>query len=125
MRYLDLRELLELAVTGASGLAVAFVVRENYPQVIPRWITRDLWLVIGGGIGFLVAMTWSAWKVGRTVDRRLPRHLRPVPRLRDGRPFGVLTWRARDLVSEYLWLVAGVLVVLVIIWLAKTFVPGW
>jgi hypothetical protein len=37
----------------------------------------------------------------------------------------VLAWRTRDAASEYLWLVMGVVVVLMIIWLAKTFVPQW
>ena len=123
MRYV--RELLELTFAGAIGLALAFVVREYHPQVIPRRMTPDLWLAIGAGAGLLLAMLWSAWKVDRTVDKRLPRHLRPPPRFRDGRPFGVLAWRARDAASEYLWLVLGVLVVLVIVWLAKRFVPGW
>lgn len=119
------RELLELVVAGAVGLALAFFVREYHPQLISRRVSPGLWLAMGAGVGFLMAMLWSGWKVGRSVDKRLPRHLRPVPRFRDGRPFGVVAWRARDLASEYLWLVLGVLVVLVIVWLAKTFVPGW
>jgi hypothetical protein len=123
MRFI--RELLELSFAGAVGLALAFFVREYQPQVIPRRISPGLWLGIGAGAGLLVAMMWSGWKVGRTVDRRLPRQARPVPRFRDGRPFGVLAWRARDLAWEYLWLVLGGLLVLVIIWLAKTFEPGW
>jgi hypothetical protein len=123
MRYL--RELLELIFALAIGLAVAWFVHEHYPRVIPHGMSHETWFCLNGGIGLLLATMWSGWKVGRTVDRRLPRHLRPMPRFRDGRPFGVLAWRARDLALEYLWLVLGVLVVLVVIWLAKTFEPGW
>ena len=123
MRYV--RELLELIVGVAIGLGIAWVVHEYRPQLSPRGIDHETWFCVAGGIGLLLALAWSGWQVGKTVDRRLPRHLRQVPRFRDGRPFGVLAWRARDLASEYLWVLLGVLVVLVIIWLAKTFVPGW
>ena len=123
MRYL--REVLELTIALALGLAIAWVVHARYPQLIPRGISHETWFCMSGGIGLLLGILWSGWRVSRTVDRRLPRHLRPVPRFRDGRPLGVMAWRARDMASEYLWLVLAVLVVLVIIWLAKTFVPGW
>ena len=123
MRYF--RELLELTIAGAIGLGIAWFVHEHHPQLIPRGMSHDMWFCMSGGIGLLLAIVWSGWRVGKTVDRRLPRHLRPVPRFRDGRPFGVLAWRARDLATEYLWVLLGVLVAVVIVWLAKTFVPGW
>jgi len=123
MRYV--REVLELSIGGAVGLAVAWYLFDHHPLLLPHRITRELCVAIGAGGGLLLAMMWSGWKVGRLVDRRLPRHLRPVPRFRDGRPFGVLAWRARDLAWEYLWLLLGLLLVLVTIWLAKTFEPGW
>ena len=125
MRYFDLRELLELTVAAFIGFAAAFIVHEHHPHVIPRGISFEVWLAIGTGLGLLLAIIWSGWKVGKTVDKRLPRHLRPVPRFRDGRPVGVAAWRTRDAASEYMWLLLGVLIVLVIVWLAKTFVPGW
>lgn len=123
MRYF--RELLELTFATVIGLAIAWFVHEHHPQLIPGGMSHEMWFCMVGGIGLLVAIAWSAWRVGKTVDRRLPRHLRPVPRFRDGRPFGVLAWRARDLATEYLWVLLGMLAVVVIVWLAKTFVPGW
>lgn len=125
MRYIDLREILEIAVAALVGLTAAWFVLEHHPRVIPAAIQPDVWLGIGAGLGFLLAAIWSGWKVDRKVDKRLPGHLRPPPRFSEGRPVGVAVWRTRDAASEYLWLLLGVLVVLVIVWLAKTYVPKW
>lgn len=125
MRYIDLRELLELIVAGTIGLALAWFVLEHHPRAVPSGLSSPAWFGLGIGAGLLLATIWSAWRVDRRVDKRLPRHLRPPPRFDQGRPIGVMAWRTRDAASEYLWLVLGVLVVLVIIWLARTFEPGW
>jgi hypothetical protein len=123
MRYIDLREILELTIATLLGLGAALVILEHHRGWIPRGLSSDAWLLIGAGAGFLLAVVWSAWRVDRRVDKRLPRHLRPMPKFSEGRPVGVAAWRTKDAASEYLWLLLGVLVAGVIIWLAKTFVP--
>lgn len=125
MRYIDLRETLELVVASLAGLAVTWFVLEHHPRVIPAGLAPDLWLGLGAGFGFLLAVAWSGWRVGKKVDKRIPRHLRQAPRFDEGRPLGVMAWRTRDAASEYLWLLLAVLVALVILWLARTFVPKW
>ena len=125
MKFLDPLELLELCIAGAVGLGAAWFVLEHHSRVVPPGITPAVWLGIGAGVGLLLATMWSVWRVDKRVDKRLPRHLRPPPKFSEGRPVGVAAWRTRDAASEYLWVLLGVLLVLVIIWLAKTFVPGW
>jgi hypothetical protein len=123
MRYIDLREILELTFAGLIGLAAAFIVLEHHRHIIPHGITSQVWLAMGAGAGLLLAIVWSAWKVSKRIDKRLPRHLRPRLGFGEGRPVGVAAWKTKDAASEYLWLLLGVGIVLVIIWLAKTYVP--
>ena len=125
MRYLDIRELIELILGTVLGLGVVWVVNRQWPGLFRGDISYRDWLLIGAGAGLLVAVLWSGREVGKRVDHRIPAHQRKPPSFRDGRPVGVLAWRTRDAASEYLWLVLGVVVVLMIIWLAKTFVPQW
>ena len=123
MRYLDIRELTELILGTLFGLGVVWFLNRQWPGLFRGDISYREWLGIGAGAGLLLAVAWSGRKVEQKVDHRIPAHLRAPPSFRDGRPVGVLAWRARDAASEYLWLVLGVMVILIIIWLAKTFVP--
>ncbi len=125
MRFIDLREILELAFATALGLGAAWFILEHHARWIPRGVSSTTWLAIGAGAGFLLAVLWSSWRVDGKVDKRLPRHLRPTPRFSEGRPVGVAGWRAKDAASEYLWLLLGVVVAAVVVWLAKTYVPRW
>lgn len=125
MGYLDLRELIELLAGTLAGVALVWVLNHFEPQFFRGDITYHEWLGIGAVVGFVLAAGWSARQVERGLDHRVPQHQRKPPSFRDGRPVGVLAWRTRDSASEYLWLVMGVVVVLMIIWLAKTFVPHW
>ena len=125
MRYFDLREILELAFATLIGFAAAFIIQEHHQPWIPRGVSSTAWLVAGASAGFLLAVMWSAWRVDKRVDKRLPRHLRPIPRFSEGRPVGVAAWRTKDAASEYLWLLLGVLILAMIVWLAKTYVPNW
>jgi hypothetical protein len=125
VRYLDLRELAELILGTLLGLGVVWFLNRQWPGLFRGDITYRQWLGIGAGAGLLLATTWSARKVEQQLDHRVPPHQRKPPSFRNGRPVGVLVWRSRDAMSEYLWLVLGVVVVLLILWLAKTFVPQW
>jgi hypothetical protein len=126
MRYLDIREIIELLAGILLGVAVVWALNHFFPQLFR---TSDIgyrdWLGIGAIAGFLLADTWSGKEVERRIDHRVPPHQRKPPSFRDGRPVGVVAWRTRDAASEYLWLVMGMVVVLMILWLAKTFVPQW
>ena len=123
MRFLDLRELVELILGTVLGLGVVWFLNRQWPGLFRGVISPREWYGIGAGTGFILAVAWSARKVDQRIDHRLPPHQRKTPSFRDGRPVGVLAWRTRDSTSEYLWLVMAVVVVLVILWLAKTFVP--
>lgn len=125
MRYLDIRELIELILGTVFGLGVVWFLNRQWPGLFRGSLSLREWYVIGGGAGFLLAVAWSARKVEQGIDYRLPPHQRTPPSFRNGRPAGILAWRARDATSEYLWLVMAVVVALMIIWLAKTFVPQW
>ncbi|MGH7656851.1 MAG: hypothetical protein ACREL6_01365, partial [Gemmatimonadales bacterium] len=68
-------------------------------------------LILGGAIvGFLGGMAWSAGRVARVEDPRIPLHLRPRVRLRDGRPLGVIAYRSQHFLLDYLMWVLAVLV---------------
>lgn len=123
MGHLDLRELVELLAGTLAGVAIVWTLNHFWPQLFHGDISYREWLGIGAATGFFIAVTWSARQVEHGIDHRIPQHQRQPPSFRDGRPVGVLAWRARDSASEYLWLVMGVVVILLIIWLAKTFVP--
>lgn len=125
MRFLDFRELFELTLGTLLGLGVVWLLHRQSPGLFHGALSLREWQLIGGGAGFLLAVAWSARKVEQRIDHRLPPHQRTLPAFRDGRPAGVLAWRARDATSEYLWLVMAVVIVLLIVWLAKTFVPQW
>ena len=126
MRYIDLRELIELILGTLLGLGVVWFLNRQWPGLLHgNLITPRQWYGVGAGVGLVLAAAWSARMVDRRIDHRLPPHQRPPPSFRDGRPVGVLAWRTRDATSEYLWLVMAVIVVLMIVWLAKTFVPQW
>ncbi|MEO8199271.1 MAG: hypothetical protein ABI679_02010 [Gemmatimonadota bacterium] len=125
MRHLDLRELIELLAGTLAGAAAVWLLNHFWPPLFRGYIGYREWLGIGAAAGFLMAVTWSGRQVEQRIDHRIPQHLRKPPSYRDGRPVGVFAWRTRDAASEYLWLVMGVVVVLMIIWLAKTFVPQW
>ena len=124
MRYLDIRELIELILGTLFGLGVVWFLNRQWPGLLrENLITPRQWYGIGAVVGFLFAAAWSARKVDQRIDHRVPPHQRKPPSFRDGRPVGVLAWRTRDATAEYLWLVMAVVVVLVILWLAKTFTP--
>jgi hypothetical protein len=124
VRYLDLRELVELFLGTLLGLGVVWCLNRQWPGLLrDNLITPRQWYGIGAGVGLVLAAAWSARKVDRKIDHRIPPHQRKLPSFREGRPVGVLAWRTRDATSEYLWLVLAVVVVLVILWLAKTFTP--
>jgi hypothetical protein len=124
VRFLDIRELVELILGTLLGLGVVWFLDRQWPGLLrDNFIAPRQWYGIGAGVGLLLAAAWSARKVDQRIDHRVPPHQRPSPSFRDGRPVGVLAWRTRDATSEYLWLVMGVVVVLVIIWLARRFVP--
>jgi hypothetical protein len=125
VRYVYIRELLELIAGTLLGLGLVWVVNRQWPGLFRGDIGYREWLAIGSAVGFLLATAWSARKVEQAIDHRVPPHQRKPPAFRDGRPFGVIAWRTRDATAEFLWLVMGAVVVLAIIWLAKTFVPGW
>ena len=126
MRYLDIRELIELICGTLLGLGVVWFLHRQWPGLFRgSVISPREWYGIGAVAGLILAGFWSARQVDRRIDHRLPAHQRKPPSFRDGRPVGVLAWRTRDATSEYLWLVMAVVVVLMIIWLAKTFVPQW
>ncbi len=123
MRYVDLRELLELAVGTLLGVGLVSLLHHQWPGLLVSPPTYDTWRIIGAGLGLLLAVVWSARKVDQRIDHRIPPHQRKLPAFNEGRPVGVLAWRTRDAASEYLWLVMGVVVVLMILWLVRTFVP--
>jgi hypothetical protein len=123
VRFLDLRELVELILGTLLGLGVVWFLHRQWPGLFRGQIGHREWYGIGAGAGFLLATAWSARKVEQRIDHRLPPHLRKPVSVRDGRPVGVMAWRTRDAAAEYLWLVLAVVVVLLVIWLAKTFVP--
>ena len=123
MRYLDIRELIELILGTVLGLGVVWVINRQWPGLFHGDIGYRDWLAIGAGAGLLLAVLWTGREVGKKVDHRIPAHQRKRPSFREGRPVGVLAWRTRDGAAEYLWLVLAVVVVLMIIWLARTFVP--
>jgi len=125
MRFIDLRELVELLVATLLGAAAVWIANHFWPPLFHGRIGYRNWLGIGAVAGFLMGVLWSARQVERTIDHRISSHQRRPPSFRDGRPVGVLAWRTRDGASEYLWVVMGVVVVLLIIWLAKTFIPRW
>jgi hypothetical protein len=125
VRFLDIRELVELILGTVLGLGVVWFLNRQWPGLFRGFITAREWYGIGAVAGLLLAAAWSARKVDQRIDYRIPPHQRTPPSFRAGRPVGVLAWRTRDATSEYLWLVMAVVVVLVIIWLAKTFVPQW
>jgi hypothetical protein len=119
-----LREPLELILGTSLGLGVVWLLNRQWPGLLRASdLSLRQWYWIGGAVGFLLAVAWSARKVDQRLDYRLPPHQRTPPSFRDGRPVGVLAWRTRDATSEYLWLVMAVVIVLMIIWLAKTFTP--
>jgi hypothetical protein len=120
-----LQEPFELVLGTSVGLGVVWLLNRQWPGLLRGEISLPQWYLIGAGVGLLLAIAWSARQVDRTIDHRMPPHQRKPPSYRDGRPVGVLAWRTRDATSEYLWLVMAVVVVLMIIWLAKTFVPQW
>jgi hypothetical protein len=122
VRYLDIRELIELIGGTLLGLGIVWVLNRQWPGLFHGQIGYREWLGVGAAAGFLLASIWSARKVEQRIDHRIPAHLRRPPSFRDGRPVGVLAWRTRDAATEYLWLVMGVIVVLLIIWLTKRFV---
>lgn len=124
MRLIDPRELAELALGTALGAGLTWLVARAVPSLFSRGhLAAREWMVLGGAAGFLAAVTWSTSQVERRLDQRIPLHQRPRPTFRDGRPFGVLGWRARDAWGEYLLLVLAVLMVVVILWLVRTFLP--
>ena len=124
MRFVDVRELIELVLGTVFGLGVVWFLNRQWPGLFRgSVISIREWYGIGAAAGLLLAVLWSARKVEQRIDHRLPPHQRNPPSFRDGRPVGVLAWRTRDATSEYLWLVMAVVVVLMILWLAKTFVP--
>jgi hypothetical protein len=124
VRYLDIRELIELILGTLLGLGLVWLLNRHWPGLFAAGnLTLRQWCLIGGGAGLVLAIAWSARKVEQRIDHRLPPHQRNPPSARDGRPIGVLAWRTRDATSEYLWLVMAVVIVLLIIWLARTFVP--
>jgi hypothetical protein len=123
MRFVDLRELMELLAATLLGVAVVWVANHVWPSFFHGGIGYRNWLGIGAAAGLLLGVLWSARQVEHSIDRRIPQHLRKPPSFRNGRPVGVMGWRTRDATSEYLWLIMGAVVVLLIIWLAKTFVP--
>ena len=126
MRYFDIRELVELILGTLLGLGVVWFVNRQWPGLLRgSVITPREWYGIGAVVGLFLAMAWSARVVDRRIDHRLPPHQRKPPSFRDGRPVGVFTWRTRDATSEYLWLVMAAVLVVMIIWLARTFVPQW
>lgn len=124
MRVGVFRELAELVVGTALGAAAAWLVHRVAPGLFlySRLSYRE-WQVLGGAAGFLAAITWSTSRVERSIDRRLPLHRRPRPSFRSGRPLGVLGWRARDTWGEYLLLVLAVVMVALILWLVRTYLP--
>ena len=124
MRYIDIRELAELTLGTLFGLGVVWFLNRQWPGLLhANVITTRQWYGIGAAVGLVLAMAWSARMVDRRIDHRLPPHQQKQPSFRDGRPVGVFAWRTRDATSEYLWLVMAVVIVLMVIWLAKTFVP--
>ncbi len=123
MRHLDIREIIELLAGTLLGVAIVWTLNHFWPQLFHGIITYREWLGIAAITGFLLAVLWSGRQVEHTIDHRIPAHQRRPPSFRDGRPVGVLAWRTRDAAAEYLWLVMGIAVVLMIIWLARTFVP--
>ena len=126
MRYLDIRELIELICGTLFGLGVVWFLNRQWPGLFRgSVISIREWYGISAATRLLFAVGWSARKVEQRIDHRPPPHQRKAPAFRDGRPVGVLAWRTRDATSEYLWLVMAVVVGLVILWLAKTFVPQW
>jgi hypothetical protein len=120
-----LQEPFELILGTSAGLGVVWLLNRQWPGLFRGEISRPQWYLIGAGVGLLLAVAWSARQVDRSIDHRIPPHQRTLPSYSDGRPVGVLAWRTRDATSEYLWLVMAVAVVLMTIWLAKTFVPQW
>ena len=125
VRYIDLRELLELTLGTVVGLGVVWFLNRQWPGLFVGSVTQGQWYGIGAAVGLVLAMTWSARLVDRKIDHRIPPHQRKAPSFRDGRPVGVLAWRTRDATSEYLWLVMAAVIVVMIAWLARTFVPQW
>jgi hypothetical protein len=124
VRFVDFQELIELVLGTVIGLGVVWLLHRQWPGLLrENGISPGQWYGIGAAVGLVLATAWSARKVNQRIDHRLPPHQRQPPSFRDGRPVGVLAWRTRDATSEYLWLVLAVVVVLMILWLAKTFVP--
>ncbi|MGE0353918.1 MAG: hypothetical protein AB7I33_17580 [Gemmatimonadales bacterium] len=121
VRFLDSRELVELVGGTLAGVALVWMLNRLWPGLFSGRIRYREWLGIGAGVGFLLAALWSAHKVEQKLDYRIPMHVRRKPTFRDGRPIGVIAWRTRDAAMEYLFLVMGVVVVLLILWLAKTY----
>jgi hypothetical protein len=123
MRFLQ--ELVELILGTSLGLGAVWLINRQSPGLFRGQVTLPQGYWIGAGVGLLLAIAWSARQVDRRIDHRIPPHQRTPPSYGGGRPIGVLAWRTRDATSEYLWLVMAVVVVLMIIWLARTFVPQW
>ncbi|MGH7658775.1 MAG: hypothetical protein ACREL6_11120 [Gemmatimonadales bacterium] len=89
---------------GAGGIHLLF------GDALPPPVT-PLRLILGGAIvGFLGGMAWSARRVARVEDPRIPLHLRPRVRMKDGRPLGVIAHRSRHFLLDYLMWVLAVLV---------------
>ncbi len=125
MRLRFLRELAELALGTALGVGLVWLVHRLWPGLFGiTHLAYHQWQVLGGAAGFLAAVAWSTGRVERSIDHRLPLHQRPRPSFRNGRPLGVLGWRARDAWGEYLLLVLAVLVMAVILWLVRTYLPA-
>ena len=121
MRFL--RELLELLAGSLVGAGLVAGVQHFWPHFLSHALSARAWLGVGAGAGFLMAAAWSGHQVAQGVDYRVPGHARKHPSWRDGRPVGLLAWRARDAAMEYAFLLLGAVVVLVILWLVRTFLP--
>lgn len=118
MRFL--REPLELLLGALGGWAAAYAA-VRFRLDLPAGPADATWRWIGAGAGGLLAALWSASRIERGIDHRVPAHARPAPSWRQGRPLGFLIWKARDAALEYIWLVMAAVVALVILWLARTF----
>ena len=124
MRVRVLCELAELVLGTALGAGAAWLIHRVAPGLFLRSrLTYREWSVLGAAAGFLAAVAWSTSRVERSIDRRLPLHQRPRPSFGSGRLLGVLGWRARDAWGEYLLLVLAIVMVAVILWLVRTYLP--